>query len=538
MPAFARLSLPLAALLGACVATPTADEDAAEIAASAANPAIGAAPASRAGSVVAPPGEGSEDSLFDLLPRRVPAPEPPPRYENLWLRISSGLQLRQYYERPEVREQMRLFESRPDYFEQVGERARPFLHNIVEQIEQRGMPMEIALMPFVESGFNPYARSPRAAAGPWQFMAGTGRSLGLRVDEWFDGRRDPIQATTAALDYLEIQHQRFEGNWLLAFAAYNSGPATVSRAVRAVSAHPRAIDFWELPLPVETRTHVPRILALAGILADVFESGGETEFSLPDIANEEALERVKIGGGASLVLAAELAGLEPEIMRGLNPGFRQWWTPLDGGPDFVHLPAGNAAALRRALRQDPGAVQVASTRYRIQAGDTLSGIARAAFVSVDVLRSRNGLNDDFIVAGDYLWIPGPGPDALHEYDGMAPGGPAPPSTESRQRTHIVQPGDSLWAIARRHGLEVDALARLNRIAPSDLILPGQRLLLAAGAEAGIDIYRIRRGDTLGRIARRHDVSLEDVLRWNSLEANQVIFPGQMLRVAPPTNELQ
>ena len=526
IPAFARLALPLAALLCACATTPTAED--------AAPPASGAAPPSRAGGVVAPPGEGSGDSLFDLPPRRVPAPELPPRFENLWARISSGLRLRQYYERPEVREQMRLFARRPDYFEQVGERARPFLHNIVEQIEQRGMPMEIALMPFVESGFNPYARSPRAAIGPWQFMAGTGRSLGLRIDDWFDGRRDPIRATTAALDYLEIQWRRFEGNWLLAFAAYNSGPATVSRAVRAVSANPRDVDFWELPLPVETRTHVPRILALAGILA----GGGETEFTLPDIANEEALRRVKIGGGASLVLAAELAGLEPEIMRGLNPGFRRWWTPLDGGPDFVHLPTSNADALRRALRQNPNAAQIAATRYRIQAGDTLGGIARAALVSVDVLRSRNGLDDDFIVAGDYLWIPGPGPEASREFGGMAPDKPAPLATESRRRTHIVQPGDSLWAIARRHGLDVGGLARLNRIAPSDLILPGQRLLLSAGVDAAIDIYRIRPGDTLGRIARRRDIPLEDILRWNSLEADHVIFPGQMLRVAPPTDELQ
>lgn len=471
IPAFARLSLPLAALLSACAATPTAD-DAAGIAATgsiAAGSSTGAAPVSRAGGVPVPPGEGPGDSLFDLFPGRspetppetTPEPEPLPRYENLWGRIHTGLRLQQHYERPEVQEQMRLFESRPDYFEQMGERARPFLHNVVEQIEQRGMPMEIALMPFVESGFNPYARSSRAAAGPWQFMPDTGRSLGLRVDEWFDGRRDPIQATAAALDYLEIQQQRFEGNWLLAFAAYNSGPATVSRALRARSANSRSVDFWELPLPVETQRHIPRILALAGMLA----GAGKIDLTLPDIADEQALERVRIGSGASLVLAAELAGLEPEVMRSLNPGFRQWWTPLDGGPDFVHLPANNAKALQLALRQDPGAVQVDSTRYRIQAGDTLSGIAQAAFVSVDILRSRNGLDDDFIVAGEYLWIPGP--------------------------------------------------------------VPGPE----------IDDYQIRPGDTLGRIARRHDVPLEDILRWNALKADQVIFPGQMLRVAPPTDGL-
>ncbi|MYE98897.1 MAG: transglycosylase SLT domain-containing protein [Gammaproteobacteria bacterium] len=402
-PGFVRLLLPLAVVLSGCVVAPPGQDAASD--SSEPPPLTGTAPPGGEGSVFTPRGEGREDSLAGLRRQRVTAPEPTSRYENLWGRIYLGLRLQQHYERPEVREQMRLFERRPDYFEQVGERARPFLHNIVEQIEQRGMPMEIALMPFVESSFNPYARSPRAAAGPWQFMAKTGRSLGLRVDEWFDGRRDPIQATTAALDYLEIQQQRFEGNWLLAFAAFNSGPATVSRAVRMNPADPASIEFWDLPLPDETQVHVPRILALAALLS----GRGETELPVPDIADEQALERVKVGSGANLALAAELAGLEPQLLRDLNPGFRHWWTPPDGDPDFVNLPSGNAGALRLALQQNPASVEADLIRY------------------------------------------------------------------------LVQPGDSMWAIARRYG-----------------------------------------------------VRLEDLLRWNSLEADQLIFPGQMLNVAPPS----
>jgi len=397
IPGSTRLLLPLAALLSACAVTPPT-EDRTSV----------AAPA-RTGSLVAPPGEGLREPLYDGYPGRDQESGPLPRNENLWDRISSGLQLERYYDRPEVREQVRLYASRPDYFEQVGERARPFLHNIVQQIEQRGMPMEIALIPFVESEFNLHARSSRAAVGPWQFMADTGRSLGLRVDEWFDGRKDPILATTAALDYLEIQQQRFEGNWLLTFAAYNSGPAAVGRAVRAHAADAGSIEFWDLPLPAETRKHIPRVLALASMLS----GSGQTDFKLPDIADEEALKQVKLGGGASLSLAAELAGLETENIRSLNPGFRQWWTPLDGGPDFVHLPAENAEALRLALQRNPAALQSHSIRLQ------------------------------------------------------------------------VRPGDSLWAISRRYG-----------------------------------------------------VTLEDLLRWNSLEADQLIFPGQMLRIAPPTERLQ
>ena len=482
-----------------------------------------------------PPGDGSADSLFDLAPGHIQAPDRPPRYTDLWSRISAGLRLQEYYARPEVREQLRLFAGRPDYFKLVGERARPFLHNIVQQIDQRDLPMEIALIPFVESGFNPHAQSPKAATGPWQFMAATGRSLGLRVDEWFDGRRDPIQATTAALDYLEIQRQRFQDNWLLAFAAYNSGPATVNRALRATAADGGDIDFWELSLPTETRIHVPRILALASILA----GAGELEFALPAIADEAALQRVEVGVGASLLLAAELAGLEPKMLRDLNPGFRQWWTPPDGGPNYLNLPMKNAQALRLALQQAPDAIQVNAVRYRIQSGDTLSGIARTRSIPIELLRSRNDLSGDLIVAGEYLWIPKIGPEPMNQLAAVALAEPIAPIPEATPALHTVRPGDSLWAIARRYRLNVDALARENGISPSDIILPGQRLRLlaaagnGAGTSAKSDFYRILPGDSLSRIAARFDKTLEEILFWNSLKADELIFPGQMLRVAPP-----
>ncbi len=412
--------------------------------------------------------EAAADSIRDSLPPSTPDKPEPSIHSGLWRRIADGLQLQAYYDRPEVVEQVRLYARRPDYFEQVGERARPFLHGIVEQIERRGLPMEIALMPFVESGFNPNAVSPRAAVGPWQFMAGTGRSLGLRVDPWFDGRRDPVESTTAALDYLEIQQQRFAGNWLLAFAAYNSGPANVSRILRNLGENATEVDFWQLPLPAETQIHVPRILALASIL----DSGGKTGFSFPEIADEEFLARVRVGPSASIVIAAELAGLKPEALRRLNPGFRQWWTPPDGNPDFLHIPGEKAETLRLALLESPEIIQVRAERYLIQPGDTLGGIAQAMAVPVDVLRSHNELRGDLIIAGDYLSIPGPGGD-------MAPKPLAEPDSP---RIYIVQAGDSLWTIARRNGLDVATLARINAISPNALILPGQQLLLGPAAE--------------------------------------------------------
>lgn len=453
-----RGSLLLAAMLSACAVNPPGAEDSA---------VAGRIPVERplpAGVSAAPPDEESEEPLADYYPDQTPV-----EYDSLWSRIAAGFRLQQHYGRPEVQDQVRSFSGRRDYFELVGERARPFLLTIVKQIEERGLPMEIALIPFVESGFNPYASSPRAAMGPWQILAATGRGLGLRVDEWFDGRRDPIQATAAALDYLVVHNERFDGDWLLTFAAYNSGGATVSRALRGNSADPENAEFWELPLPGETRLHVPRILALASILQD----HEKLDFALPEIDDDEELQRVRIGGSASIVLAAELAGLEPETVRMLNPGFRQWWTPPTGGPDYLNLPDGNAESLRLALRQSPDAVQAGAIRYRIQPGDTLSGIARDMSVPVAFLRARNEITGDLIVAGEYLWIPG-----------LEPGG-------------------------------LDQLA-----------------------VAEIDTYRVRPRDTLGGIAVRFGKTLEDILLWNSLTADEPIHPGQLIKLAPPTERLQ
>ncbi len=394
-PVLPRSTLWLTLLLAGCaVAPPMADREASDQAA----PAIVAPGSDAVG------GEDAAGFLYDARTSEPPlaeSPLPPEAYEDLWRRIAAGLKLRCHYAHPAVAAQVRRFKSRPEFFQRAGERARPFLHAIALQIEQRDLPMEIALIPFVESDFKTNATSTMAAVGPWQFMEGTGRGLGLRVDEWFDGRRDPILATRAALDYLEALAKQFDGDWLMAFAAYNSGPGTVGRLTRAATAAGAEADFWNLPLPTETEIHVPRILALASLLA---EHGGDAPV-FPAIANEEVLRHVELDDGASILSAAELAGVEPDAARELNPGYRQWWTPPDGGPHPLHLPIKNAESLALALRRDPGAVAVDDIRYRIQPGDTLGGIARAMSVPLSLLRSRNGLDGDLIIAGKTLLIP-------------------------------------------------------------------------------------------------------------------------------------
>ncbi|MCG8415050.1 MAG: transglycosylase SLT domain-containing protein, partial [Pseudomonadales bacterium] len=217
-----------------------------------------------------------------------PGPEPEP-ITTVWQRLQRGFQLQSHYNHPSVQAQLESYRGDQRYFDLITERAKPFLFFITEEIEQRGLPMELALLPVVESTFNPSAYSHENAVGLWQFLAATGREFGLQQDWWYDGRRDPQASTIAALDYLQSLHKQFDGDWLLALAAYNTGGANLSRALRRVE--PERREFWNLPLALETRSHVPKILALSRLI----QNPEDYAVTLSDIPNEDPLIRVEIG---------------------------------------------------------------------------------------------------------------------------------------------------------------------------------------------------------------------------------------------------
>ncbi len=245
---------------------------------------------------------------------------------DLWQRIRDG------YGIPEskplhtaTQKQLNWFIKHPDYIDRVVERARPYLHYIVDQLEQRNMPMEIALLPVVESGFQPFAYSHGRAAGIWQFIPGTGRLYGLKQNWWYDGRRDVIASTGAALDYLEKLYGDF-GDWQLALAAYNSGEGTVGRAIKRNKKAGKATDFWSLDLPRETSAYVPKLIAVA----ELVKRPAHYNITLSPIDDSPFLAVVDVGSQIDLALAAQLAEISTDEMYQLNPGFNQWATTPDG----------------------------------------------------------------------------------------------------------------------------------------------------------------------------------------------------------------
>jgi len=456
-------------------------------------------------------------------------------YDDLWKRIRDGFQLHDHYSHPNVARYIQNYSAQQHYFDLLQDRASPFLFEIVEEIERRGLPMEFALLPMIESTYDPNAYSKQHAVGLWQFVGATGSSFGLQQDWWFDGRRDPLASTHAALDYIEQLYKRFDEDWLLAIAAYNTGDGNLRRAIR--KSDDEEINFWTLNLPGETEAHVPKLLALSAIIAD----NDDWNIELEPLANEPVLRSVKVGAQIDLSQVARLAEIEYEQLRALNPGYLQWATHPNQ-PQEMLLPLKNATLLESALVGIDKHVLLTWDRYEIKPRDTLGAIAAKLNTSVDILQTFNSLVGSRIKAGESLLIPRTDDPELLAY---APRMTRPRTSEIPQipSQYKVRNGDNLWVIARRFQLRSIEIAAWNQISLNELLQPGQILNLSYAVEDKNEasevqsndstaFYVVRRGDNMSTIASRFSIDLQMLLLWNELSIDELIFPGKKLLVIP------
>ncbi|MGB8328337.1 MAG: transglycosylase SLT domain-containing protein, partial [Steroidobacteraceae bacterium] len=304
---------------------------------------------------------------------------------DLFDRIRSGFRLEDE-DRRAIDSQATWYANNPEYLERVFSRAELYLYQIVSDAETRGMPLELALLPVVESAFEPYAYSSSRASGLWQFVPGTGSRFGLKQDWWYDGRRDVVESTRAALDYLQYMHDRFDGDWLLAVAGYNCGEACVAHAVRVNRAAGRPIDFWSLKLPAETRAYVPKLLAMRRLVADPASYG----IAFGPIPDESYFTRVETGGQIDLKLAAELAGITPEELFELNPAYHRSATD-PAGPHFLLLPNDSADQFRQNLALLTPDERMRVAHYLARRGDSVASVAARFHAPQRLIRELNGL---------------------------------------------------------------------------------------------------------------------------------------------------
>jgi membrane-bound lytic murein transglycosylase D len=460
----------------------------------------------------------------------------PEQYPDVFDRIRAGFKLEDIESR-QIDVQLAFFANNPQYLERVFGRAIPYLHHIVQEIERRGMPLELALLPVVESAFEPYARSWATANGLWQFMPGTGERFGLKQDWWYDGRRDVLESTRAALDYLQYMHDEFFDDWLLAIAAYNCGEFRVQREVKKNRALGKPVDFFSLSLPSETRAYVPKLMAMRRLVANPEDYG----IAFSPIPNEPYFAKVETGGQLDLTLAAELAGITLDEVYELNPGFHRWATD-PAGPHFLLLPRETADAFKSNLELLSQDERVRVSLHKVKSGESVASIAKKYKTQAIVVRDMNSLeNGAPLVVGSELRVPTAVVNlpakvmlAAARVDGH--GG----RTGRRPGVHVVRSGDSLWRIAKRNRMDVATLARLNGMGPGDTLRAGQKLVLntrastskksASTGSARQVSYKVRSGDTLSRIAKVFGVTVSDLVSWNGISKHSTLRPGQKLTV--------
>ena len=517
----------LAALLSSCQTTTVApgetEDQAGAAAAEPARPQARTQPRAQRTSGVA-----------DAPPQERPGP-PSSAPQDLIGRISKGLVLPPEQDAAIDRE-FDWYVANADYLNLVLNRSELYLYHITEALGQRGMPLDLALLPIVESAYDPFAYSKGQAAGLWQIIPGTGRELGLKQNWWYDARRDVLESTRAALDYLEQLRDQFDGDWLLAVAGYNAGGGSVARAVRRAEIAGERTDFWGIRpyLPIETRTYVPRLLALARLVAAPARYG----VSFPVIADEPYFEIIDTGGQVDMALAARLAGMSSDELYRLNPGINRWASDPDG-PHRLLAPIDKAVNLAEAVANPAGLPGVRWARHVVRAGETLSHLGVEYRTSAAMLREVNGLPGDMIRIGQDLMVPQLDADAdayVTSADALA-ARVQDQLQENRRQAYIVRSGDSLWSVSRRYGVELADLARWNSMAPEDVLSIGRELVVWSDSTVIVPdanhrirrvVYTVREGDSLYRIATRFRVSIADLLQWNGLSPERYLQPGQRL----------
>ncbi|MGE8498098.1 MAG: LysM peptidoglycan-binding domain-containing protein [Pseudomonas sp.] len=451
---------------------------------------------------------------------------------DIWERVRSGYQLQDEIGiNPRIEQQRLWFVSNPSFVEKAGERSSPYIHYIVERLAERNMPMELALLPMIESSYNPFAYSHADAVGLWQFIPSTGRHFNLRQTSWYDGRRDVMASTNAAMNYLSRLHEMFNGDWLLALAAYNAGEGRVSRAIERNQKLGLPTDYWNLPLPTETRNYVPKLLALSQVVMTPQAYGA----NLAPIANEPYFEAVELKQHMDLSRVAAMAQLDEDELYQLNPAFKKRVT-LDG-PQHLLIPTENVELLTANLALMTPQDVVDWQQYTVRSGDSLHSIANRYRLTVNTIKDINKLGGNNLRIGQVLSIPAePGSPA---------GSPAPlyedvASSKASSRSYTVKNGDNLWQIAKAHQVSVNDVQRWNKLKGNNLRV-GQTLVLQdavaanenhGSARGGITYYKVRQGDSLYLIAKRFKVQMKHLKSWNP-RTGSALKPGQTLTLRLP-----
>jgi membrane-bound lytic murein transglycosylase D len=444
-----------ALLLNACAMAPQAPEPASE---SSFEPDPGSISSSTITARPTPvPAFPAERREIRDRPREVLAIDRTAPVDDLWQRIRHGFAIADL-DGALVREKTRYYAARPEYLQRIFDRSRLYLYHIVEEIEKRGLPTELALLPMVESAFNPMAYSRAHASGLWQFIPGTGRRFELEQNWWYDGRRDIVESTNAALDYLTKLHE-MHGDWHLALASYNWGENAVARAIARNHAAGKPGDYASLPMPEETRHYIPKLQALKNIIADP----APFAIDLGPIPNQPYFATVTKLRDIDVSLAARLAEMPVADFIALNPGFSRPYIRAAVTPRIV-LPADKVDIFHDNLTRLGGKSLVSWKTYHPVKGETFESIAKKHGMQVAQLKEVNGIAARSKAVPRLLVVPISNSAAAASTRSL-PIMYAPPIPATTRRIfYTVKAGETLASIAEKHRVSVEDIKRWNGVA--------------------------------------------------------------------------
>lgn len=483
---------------------------------------------------------------------------------NLWDVLRNEFSLPHYEDTPAVQQKIEWYMNNQDFVLRSASRAAPYLYYILQQVKKRHLPAELVLLPIVESGYNPFSRSSVGATGIWQLMPGTASGLGVKQDWWYDGRRDVIASTRAALNYLDYLRSFFDGNWLLAIAAYNTGEGNVQAAIKRNIREGRDTDFWSIPVAQQTKDYVPSLLALAAIISrpDLYP------IYFPTVRNAPYLAQVDIGTQINLKHAASLAGISHQKLIQLNPGFNRA-TTSNQGPYKLVLPIENVEQFTENFARSPLNNSVNWLHYRVKPGETIFSIAKKFDANVNDLRKMNHLSkNNLLRPGTNLLLPNK--DKIIEEDLIDESVSETPKISDKvivakkeknseeivsiivpsnqAEKYTLQPGDTIYMVRAKDTLEKIANRfhtssyniRVANNINSNNLKPGTQLVIPTHTSLaknqtspsnelypGDTVYMVRRGDTVEKIARKFHTKAS-AIRIINLVDNNSLNEGQKL----------
>lgn len=452
--------------------------------------------------------------------------------DNLWSHIRNNFSMDDAEDNPKVQAQIRWIKKHPTYIYRLTTQAAPYLYYVYHQVQAKNIPAEVALLPMIESAYDPFAYSRAGAAGLWQLMPGTASGLGLKQDWWYDGRRDVYASTEAALKYLIYLNDFFDGNWMHTIAAYDSGEGTVQQAILKNRRLGRPTNYWELPLPHETQAYIPRLLALVAIIKHPWRYG----IDLPHVLDEPYFAKVDVGHQVNLADVAKTAHIKQTELYKLNPGFNRWATD-PAGPFNIVLPIDKVDHFKANLNKPNPQKSVTWQYYVVNKDDNLSTIANRYKTTVALLKTVNKLQKKYLKPGQELLIPA----TAHKLNQDIPEQRRRVITQKIARLgphkyiHQVKSYDTMESIAKKYQVKAAALRfwnnkKNNKLTEGEKIVIWTKMSKRKIQSASILHYKVEKGDSLIKIAKRYHINVADLKKWNPEASTGVIKVGQHLAI--------